>query len=334
MFTSSDEIRDLFERFRETKVLIVGDVMIDTYLKGNVERISPEAPVPVVALRDRLEMLGGAANVALNIKSMEATPILCSVIGDDTQGKAFLDLLEKEHISTQGILLASDRITTTKYRIIGNNVQMLRVDHETDENIIPALEIQLLDHIGRMITEHHPSVIILEDYNKGVLTPAVISGICEKAYSAGIPVAVDPKKKNFSAYRNITLFKPNLKEIREGLQIEIDVPSEEVLQVAAKKIQSSQQVDMVMITLSDKGIFICNKETSKILEAHIRPIADVSGAGDTVISITGLCLAHRLSPVQMAALANLAGGQVCEQVGVVPVNRELLLKEAISCLIS
>jgi D-glycero-beta-D-manno-heptose-7-phosphate kinase len=316
--------------------LIVGDVMIDTYLKGSVDRISPEAPVPVVALRQREDMLGGAANVALNIKSLGAEPLLCSVIGDDLQGSEFIALLEKAKIQNTGIIKASNRITTTKYRIIGNKMQMLRVDHETDLDLGKDEEEILLNRIQDIIREQQPEVIILQDYNKGVLTSGVIAGIIQKAGLKKIPVVVDPKQKNFTSYHSISLFKPNLKEIREGLKIDVDQKSEESLRNAAKQIHSLQRAQTVMITLSEDGVFVSHDKgqsiESAILKAHVRNIADVSGAGDTVISVAALCTACKLPADDMARLSNLAGGLVCEQVGVVPVNKVALLGEAISLL--
>ena len=283
-------------------------------------------------------MLGGAANVALNIKSLGAVPLLCSVIGDDSQGAGLLKLLEEERIGYGGIIKAPNRITTTKYRIIGNKMQMLRVDHETDQDLNGEEEKLLLNGINELVGNENPDVIILQDYNKGVLTPAVIEGIIQIALKEKIPVVVDPKRKNFTAYHSVSLFKPNLKEIREGLKIEIDPKSEVSLRAAAELIHTQQRIDTVMITLSDAGIFVSHQNLqsfdSAILKAHVRTIADVSGAGDTVISIAALCVATGLSLESMAGLANLAGGLVCEQVGVVPVNKQALMKEAISLLTS
>ena len=336
MFSTAGEVRKLFSNFERLKVLIVGDVMIDTYLKGSVDRISPEAPVPVVALMQREDMLGGAANVALNIKSMGAEPLLCSVIGDDVQGAGFLKLLEKEEIGFAGILKTSGRITTTKYRIIGNKMQMLRVDNETDKDLNREEEKLLLSRIKEMVGNEKPDVIILQDYNKGVLTPAVIEGITQLARKVKIPVVVDPKRKNFTAYHSVSLIKPNLKEIREGLKIDVDPKSESSLQAAADLIHISQKIETVMITLSDEGVFVSHRKgqtnDSAIVKAHVRTIADVSGAGDTVISVAALCVASNLPFESMAVLANLAGGLVCEQVGVVPVNKQGLLKETVSLL--
>jgi len=328
MFKSHEQITQTFQSFSGARVLVIGDVMIDTYLKGKVDRISPEAPVPVVALKQRSDRLGGAANVALNLSSLGAIPMLCSVIGDDPQGGEFMKLLAKEGIDVAGILKDDSRTTTTKYRILGNNVQMLRVDHESDTELSPGMEQGLISSVEGIMDAWKPEVVIFQDYNKGVLTAAVIERVIQMGRLRGIPVAVDPKKKHFAHYKGVTLFKPNLKEIREGLNISVDSSSQESLGAAAARIHAGQEAQWVMITLSDEGVFISNKEESFIVGAHRRSIADVSGAGDTVISVAALCLAKGLGMMETASLSNLAGGLVCEQVGVVPVDKDLLVQEA------
>ncbi len=332
MVITEEEIAHLFSRFGSCKVLVIGDVMVDSYLIGKVDRISPEAPVPVVALRQRDNMLGGAANVALNIKALGAEAILCSVIGNDKQADVLLNLIEKEGLATDGLIRSSDRITTTKFRIIGNRMQMLRVDEEMDTDLNSADSEALLNCISSLLVTQKPDVIILQDYNKGVLSPYVIAQVERLASKAGIPVAVDPKKKNFAAYKGITLFKPNLKEISEGLKTEIDPLSLQSLQKAAQNIHENQNIPIVMITLSEHGVFLSSKnpsgDISLIIPAELRSIADVSGAGDTVISVAALCLAAQTDPVFMATLSNLAGGLVCEQSGVVPIDKFRLMAEA------
>jgi len=333
MIITEKEITHLFSKFNSCRVLVIGDVMIDSYLSGKVDRISPEAPVPVVALKQRENMLGGAANVALNIKSLGAQAILCSVIGADKQGDEFLDLMKKLGLETDGIIRSNKRITTTKYRIIGNRMQMLRVDEEIDTDLDSNDARELLLNLKKLIKLKKPDVIIIQDYNKGVLTTAIITEISKIASGAGIPVAVDPKKKNFTQYKGVTLFKPNLKEISEGLKIDIDPTSVQSLQKAAEILHTTQDIRMVMITLSEHGVFMSSENSSgynsKIIPAVMRSIADVSGAGDTVISVAALCLATRLDPDLIAALANIAGGLVCEKSGVVPVDKIRLMEEAL-----
>ncbi len=333
MIITEAEITQLFEKFGSSRVLVIGDVMIDAYLSGKVDRISPEAPVPVVALKKRNNMLGGAANVALNVKALGAEVILCSMIGNDKQGDEMLNLLKNAGLSDAGIIRSDRRITTTKFRIIGNRMQMLRIDEEIDTDLDPIDTAAILQRISGLLATQKPDVIIFQDYNKGVLSPAVIEAVSEMAAKAGIPVAVDPKKKNFSVYKGITLFKPNLKEVSEGLKIDVNPRSVESLQEAADALHVSQDVNMVMITLSEHGVFISAKnresgDVSAVIPAVLRDIADVSGAGDTVISVAALCLATGTDPVFLASLSNLAGGLVCEQPGVVPVDKFRLMAEA------
>lgn len=332
MFRNRQEISDLFEKFSGLNVLIVGDVMVDAYLFGKVDRISPEAPVPVVTLQRRESMLGGAANVALNVQALGAKPLLCSVIGKDARGEELIGLLTQKGLETSGIVKSKQRVTTTKFRIIGNKFQMLRVDEENDADLTENESLEVLQRFDELVEKNKPEVIILQDYNKGVLSAEVIDTIMIKALQAGIPVVVDPKKKNFKAYRSATLFKPNLKEIREALGADINPHDENSLKYATGKLHDLLDAQQVMITLSEHGVFVsCRKndtEYSFMLPAHIRDIADVSGAGDTVISVASLCIALDIEPDKTAWLSNLAGGLVCEQVGVVPVDKQKLIREA------
>jgi D-glycero-beta-D-manno-heptose-7-phosphate kinase len=333
MIVTEQDIRHLFNRFNSCRVLVVGDVMVDAYLIGKVDRISPEAPVPIVTLQKRNNLLGGAANVALNIKSLGAEAILCSVIGNDKQGDELLSLMKNAGLKTDGIIRSNKRITTTKFRVISNRMQMLRVDEEMDTDLDTKDCNELINCITQLIATRKPDVIIFQDYNKGVLSAKIIEEISTIAANADIPVAVDPKKKNFTTYKGITLFKPNLKEVSEGLKTEIDPKSIDSLQNAAQLLHANQDIDMVMITLSEHGVFISSRNqtgyTSKIIPAVLRSIADVSGAGDTVISVAALCLAAKTDPELLASLSNIAGGLVCEEVGVVSVDKVRLITEAL-----
>jgi len=331
------DYREVFEQFRHLSVMVIGDVMVDAYIFGKVERISPEAPVPVVRVEKRLNRLGGSANVALNLKSLGAEPILCSVIGNDSKGEEFRNLLREEKISGDHIIISPDRLTTTKYRVIGNNTQMLRVDEEMTDDLNSRDQSGLLSKIAGIIEKTTIHAIIFQDYNKGVLTADLISQVIKKAKAKNIPVAVDPKKKNFLQFRGVSLFKPNLKELREGLNRDISSHDLLSLEDAAAFLHKEMEIDTLMTTLSEKGVFVSRilpggNFNQHIIPAHFRNISDVSGAGDTVISVAALALACDLDPAEMAALANLAGGLVCEEVGVVPVNREKLLKEAMLLL--
>ena len=336
MKISTDDINNAFAQFEGKQVLILGDVMTDSYLRGKVDRISPEAPVPIVRLDKRESLLGGAANVALNIKSMGAVPVLCSVIGNDYRGEEFIELLGQAGISDKGIIKSTHRPTTIKFRIIGNNYQMLRVDEEMDADLEQNDENRLMELLTRLLQNEDIRVIVLQDYNKGVLTPRIIAHVLKDAARRGIPVTVDPKKKNFEAYQGVTLFKPNLKEMREGLKIDIDASDVENLRSAAATLQQKQNIQSVMITLSEHGVYfreLVDETYAEVLvPAHLRHISDVSGAGDTVISVAALCTAIHTSAQFLVELSNLAGGLVCEHVGVVPVDRQQLYEEALELL--
>ena len=327
-----EEVIELFKKFERQNILIIGDVMIDAYLWGNVDRISPEAPVPIVAVTKRASRLGGAANVALNVKAMGATPILCTVIGQDEKAGTFMELMRKRQMATEGILKSKNRLTTTKFRVIGNNTQMLRVDEEID-NPLTNDDHQIFIHLIKSIIEENKiDGIIFQDYDKGVITPSLIEDINLLAHKNNIPVAVDPKKRNFNNYKNLKLFKPNLKELREGLGTNFENTDTKNLRKAVRMVHDLQGIEIVLATLSEEGVFISRKIDGStyeehLLPAHVRSIADVSGAGDTVVSLAMLCLAAGLSSKDIAAISNLAGGQVCESVGVVPIDRDKLLKE-------
>ncbi|MCE3279187.1 MAG: ADP-heptose synthase, bifunctional sugar kinase/adenylyltransferase [Bacteroidetes bacterium] len=290
-------IKEIFNSFSKLNVLIIGDVMIDSYMWGNVNRISPEAPVPVVAVSKKENRLGGAANVALNIQAMGANPLLCCVIGDDDNGKLFSVLLKKQKLSSEGILKSKKRITTTKTRILGGNHQMIRVDEEDDSLINDSDTKHLISSVKKMISSKKIDVIIFEDYDA-------------------------------------TLFKPNLKELKEGLKVDFDHMDVKTLSQVVDKFLKKQNIDSALITLSERGVYINDKKNKVLIPAHVRDITDVSGAGDTVVSIAALCLASGLSSTATATLANLAGGLVCEKVGVVPVNKKELLEEALKLKLS
>ncbi len=321
-----ETIDEIVKAFAKLKVLIIGDVMLDAYIYGSTDRISPEAPVPVVHVKRKEKRLGGAANVALNIQALGAEPILCSVIGDDNNGTEFKDLLNKQGISSEGIIQSQHRITTVKHRVLAGSQQMLRIDEESESSLEDLEEKSLLNHISNLIEK--VDLVIFEDYDKGTLNERVITKSIAKAKKQNKPVIVDPKKKNFKHYKQATLFKPNLKELKEGLKIELGEVSQESLDAVVGKFKQDYSLDKVMITLSEKGLYLNGTHDSKIVPAHLRSIADVSGAGDTVVSITGLCLALGLPDDQIARLANIGGGLVCEYLGVVPVKKDDLIKEA------
>lgn len=318
-----NSIANILDQFETKRVLIIGDAMIDAYMWGNIHRMSPEAPVPVVEIEKRESRLGGAANVALNIQSLGATPVLFSAIGNDYYGDLFINLMNEQNLTCEGIQKISNRNTTVKTRIISDNKHVLRVDEERtdlidDENIVDKLE--------KMILGNGFDVIIFEDYNKGLLSENLIQKAIQAAKQKGIPTIVDPKKNNFFAYRGVDIFKPNLREIKEGLNVEFDVKSDTELSKNVDLLRTKLEAKGILLTLSEYGIYYQNEETIYREEAHKRNIIDVSGAGDTVVSVAALALACGLKNEFMMRIANLAGGLVCEKVGVVPIQKQDLLQ--------
>ncbi|MCR5645671.1 MAG: hypothetical protein K6F96_04685 [Bacteroidales bacterium] len=313
------------ERFNSLKALIVGDVMIDAYTKGVVERMSPEAPVPIVNLKERFDRLGGAANVALNLKALGAEPIVCSIIGDDESGKKLIQLMKDHGLEVSGLVSSNRRRTTVKHRILDGFRQLLRIDEEDTFDLTFVEESILTLMLKKTIEEHSVDVVVLQDYNKGVLTEALIKSIIALCQERSIPVVVDPKKKNFFAYRGATLFKPNAKELREGLGVSVETLEE--LQAAMLKLQERIDSRHLMVTLSDKGVMMLHRGEFHHLPAHPREIVDVSGAGDTVLSVAALAVALGYAPETIAQLSNIAGGLVCEQMGVVPIDRKRFAEE-------
>lgn len=299
--------------------------MVDAYIWGTVNRISPEAPVPVVTVIKKEIRLGGAANVALNLCALGATPILCTVIGKDAAGKQFFETMNNNNLMVEGIMESDDRVTTVKTRVIGSSQQMLRIDDETDKNL--SSSATFCGMIESILHRESINAIIIEDYDKGVITPELITRITAVAKEKNIPVAADPKKKNFLLYKGVTLFKPNLRELKEGLKLDSESTNMQLLQKKIAAFRQKQNIKILLLTLSDKGIYFSSDNGSALIPAHVRNIADVSGAGDTVISVAALCLALGLPAKTMAELANLAGGLVCENVGVVPVTKEELINK-------
>ena len=316
------------DKFKGKKILVVGDVMLDAYLWGSVDRISPEAPVPIVAIEKKEERLGGAANVALNLKELGAVPLLCSVIGTDDAAKMFTGALKRNQITDAGIILSAKRITTVKTRVLSKSHQLIRYDSETTTDLNADEEKKLVSAIAKLMDREKPAAVIFEDYNKGILTGRVIDEVIRMAGERKIFTAVDPKKKNFFAYKNVSLFKPNLREIREALHMEPVELNLATLKNVHHELHQRLKNHITLITLSEHGIYYSDGKNSGIIAAHKRDIADVSGAGDTVIAVATLAIISGLSLKAAADIANLAGGLVCEYAGVVPVTRQMLLQSA------
>ncbi len=317
----------LFESFATLKIGVIGDVMLDTYWWGNVERISPEAPVPVVAVTKKEQRIGGAGNVALNIAALGAQVNLISLVGDDDEGKQLIGLLKDQNINTDYVSASANRITTNKIRIISRNQHMMRLDAELISPLLTSEEKEILLAFAKYIETEKPQLVILEDYNKGVLTTIVIEQVITICKENNILTAVDPKRKNFFAYKGVDIFKPNLHEVKEGLNILSSDVSEKSLNAMHQALHEKLQHKISFITLSEKGVFYENENEHAIIPTHIRSIADVSGAGDTVIAVAAVVYAATKNVRLMAEIANIAGGLVCEEVGTVAIDKIKLLKE-------
>ena len=320
-------IQQLFSEFEKIRIAVIGDVMLDTYWWGNVSRISPEAPVPIVALQKNELRLGGAANVALNLVALHAQTTLISIIGNDDEGKKLLELLENQKINSSYIITSNQRITTNKTRIISRNQQMMRLDTEISTDIDENLELHLLANIKKYIDEENPQVIIFQDYNKGVLTQKIIEQTIVWCKEKNIITTVDPKRKNFFSYKNVDIFKPNLIEVKEGLNMLFDEVNLNLLQDVHFQLHQKLHNKISFITLSEKGVFYQDDKTSNIIPTHIRNIADVSGAGDTVIAVASMVYAITKNMQLTSEVANIAGGLVCEEVGTAAINKEKLFAE-------
>ena len=321
------DIQRLFEQFKDIKVGVVGDVMLDTYMWGAVDRVSPEAPVPIVSLQSKEERIGGAGNVALNLQSLGARAFVLSVTGEDNEGMRLHKLFRDQHINTNYSISSPGRITTNKTRIISRNQQMMRLDAEMTANLTLQEEERLIESFELFVQQERPQVVILEDYNKGVLTEAVIRCVISICKEHGVLTSVDPKRKNFFEYKGVDIFKPNLKEVKEALNMLFTDADPVLLQSIHSELEHILHHHISFITLSEKGVFYQQGQETSLIASHLRNIADVSGAGDTVIAVASLVYAATKNVRLMAEIANIAGGLVCEVVGTAAIDRERLLQE-------
>jgi rfaE bifunctional protein kinase chain/domain len=324
---NQQNILSAIDKFSDLKILVIGDVILDAYFSGSVNRISPEAPVSILDIEKKEYRLGGAANVALNVQGLGAKPILCSVLGSDFAGKQVLDLMSKHELSIEGLGSSAERITSVKTRLVSNHHQLLRMDEEQCEVISKEDQSGLKNRITDLIVNENPDAIIFEDYDKGVISAVLIQEVIELARQHSIPVTVDPKRRNFLSYAGATLFKPNLKELRDGLNQQDLSADPESLQEAYGFLNDIMPTEMVLFTLSSKGMFIASENESHHFPAQPRDIADVSGAGDTVISTATCALAAGLGLEEITYLANFAGGWVCQYPGVVSIDALTLKNE-------
>jgi rfaE bifunctional protein kinase chain/domain len=303
------------------RIAVVGDLMLDRYVWGTVSRISPEAPVPVVDVDDEQSRLGGAANVARNVRALGGEPLLVGVIGDDGSGKQLLQHIRDFDFPTGGVVVDPQRPTTIKTRIIAHGQHVVRIDRESRKEIAPSITRQIIDILASRIDA--VDGIIIEDYNKGVVTTDLIRQVIELANRHGKIITVDPKFNNFFEYRNVTLFKPNRKEVEEALGVHLS--GEPEVTAAGKELLHRLNAKSVLITRGEQGMTLLEQNgTVSHVPTMARNVADVSGAGDTVIATLTMALAAGARVNEASALANFAGGIVCGYVGIVPVDvREL-----------
>jgi len=322
-----ENFQRLFDSFATLKVGVIGDVMLDTYMWGTVDRISPEAPVPVVQLKEKEYRIGGAGNVALNCHSLGSQVFILSVIGDDNEGLLLEELFHENMIDTSYLTKSPARVTTNKTRIISRNQQMIRLDAEITTELDKSNEELLLQQVCSFIQTHDPDVMIFEDYNKGILTEKVIHEVITICKGAGVITAVDPKRKNFFSYHQADIFKPNLGEIKQALNLLLEEVNDSLLSKIHLELRNVLEHRVSFITLSDKGVFYQKDGLASVIPSHLRNIADVSGAGDTVIAVAALVYAATQNVHLMAEVANIAGGLVCEEVGTVAIDKTKLQRE-------
>jgi len=298
-------------------------MMLDCYFWGDVKRISPEAPVPVVEVGDEFYRFGGAANVALNILKLGGIPFLIGVIGYDNDGTIFTSLIKENQMHSDGIFIDETRPTTAKTRVIAHNQHVVRIDKESKDYINEEMRKKILAYLESHIKKIDG--IILQDYNKGVLTPELIEKIVHLANKNDILITVDPKFNNFFAYKNVTVFKPNRKEAEEVLGIKIKTTSD--VSFAGKTILERLKAKNVLLTLGEEGIAVFEEhQPEKRMSTKAIKVADVSGAGDTVISTLTMALAANANILEACYLANFAAGIVCGEVGIVPIEIDRLFK--------
>ncbi len=321
MKISIKRLSEIQNEIKGKRIAVIGDMMLDSYFWGNVKRISPEAPVPVVEVDNEFSRFGGAANVALNISTLGGYPIPVGVIGDDNSGNIFMDLMKESNIDNSGIIVDEKRPTTTKTRVIANNQHVVRVDKENKNGITNSVESKIINFVEN--NKVSLDGIILQDYNKGVLTQEIISGIIKIANNNDIIITVDPKFDNFFEYKDVTVFKPNRKETEDAFGIRIF--NDDSISNAGYLLLEKLNPKYALLTLGEEGIAIFNSnKDEKRIPTKARKVRDVSGAGDTVISTLTIALSAGADIYEASYLANYSGGLVCEEVGIVPIYSDKL----------
>ena len=320
---SNKRLNELKKGFDGKRIAVIGDMMLDGYFWGDVKRISPEAPVPVLEVEEEFFRFGGAANVAFNILTLGGIPVPIGVIGYDNYGTIFSSLIKEKNIEDDGIIIDDERPTTTKTRVIANSQHVVRIDKESKAYINGKIEQKILTYLESVLDKLDG--IILQDYNKGILTASLISKIISLAKKKNILVTVDPKFDNFFEYKNVTVFKPNRKETESVLGMKIKTDKD--ISSAGEKLLHMLNSDYVLLTLGEGGIAVFKKgDKERRMPTKARKVADVSGAGDTVISTLTIGLAAGADIYEACFLANYAAGVVCGEVGIVPIEKAKLFE--------
>lgn len=322
---SRKRLKELLAKGSGCRIAVVGDVMLDKYVYGEINRISPEAPVPVVDIKKTEYKLGGAANVAHNIKSLGCKPVLIGVIGTDHDSYNYLSVMKSLKLSLSGIVRDKNRPTTTKTRVIVHSQHVLRIDDEVKTEISTETGRKIFLYLKKNIKRF--SAVILQDYNKGVLTKALIAEIISLCRQHHKPVYVDPKFDNFFEYKNVTVFKPNRKETGDVLGLKID--GDDSAELAGRLLMKKLNCRYLVLTRGEKGMMLFRRNGNSISVKNIptraRHVADVSGAGDTVISTLAVMLSAGADIEEAVEIANRAAGIVCEEVGIIPIYKTALL---------
>ena len=306
------DIRELGTRIKGKKALVLGDMMLDSYQWGKVQRISPEAPVPVIEINREEYRLGGAANVALNLKSLGADVFALGIIGTQSNAQIMRKLFKQHGLNPQGLIKEKDRKTTIKTRIGAVNQQIVRIDIEDTREPAEPSRIEILQTLDRELEQ--ADLLIIEDYNKGLLSADIIRDALKLAKRKKVTIAVDPKHKNFFLYRNVDIFKPNYNELQTNLGTHFE--TQEEFFAGARYLQNKISCKYLVITMGSRGMYIFTKNAEvQHLPSCAREVYDVSGAGDTVISALGLAYAAGSDIFEAASFANRAAGVVCGKLG-------------------
>jgi rfaE bifunctional protein kinase chain/domain len=321
-FTES-RLQQILDQGYRKKILVLGDLMLDRYLWGRVSRISPEAPVPIVNIEEEEVRLGGAGNVANNLIGLGAIPVITGVVGNDDSGRVLRSILQEKQLNDQGLIIDEGRPTTMKTRIIGNDQHIARVDREKTLPVDRDTQARMFSFVEDTISDIEG--VIIQDYNKGVVVSEMIRNVIKLANDHHITVTADPKFSNFWELKGVTLFKPNKKEAEEALAMRIQTDSD--LVTAGKQLVDRLGAQAVLITRGKEGMALFEgNRPHNFLPTRARKVADVSGAGDTVIATSTFALAAGASVEEAVTLANYAAGLVCEEVGVVPVDGKKLVQ--------